>query len=185
MDAPKAFLIVGLPRSRTAWLAAFLTSGPVVCHHELVRSCPDLRDYVQAFSKHPIVGDSSSAIPSCYNFAAPFLPAHRIAFIMRNPEQAQAATFAMIRNEAGIEPVAERWDGIEARFNAMLAAHPEAPRYAFEDLDNEAAVKQLSEYLTGQPFDRVRYGIMKDLRVTVIPRKAYANVWAEYASTTH
>lgn len=31
---PKHFLITGLPRSRTAWLAAFMSAGNCVCLHE-------------------------------------------------------------------------------------------------------------------------------------------------------
>ena len=31
---PKRFFITGLPRSRTAWMAAFMTSGNAVCLHE-------------------------------------------------------------------------------------------------------------------------------------------------------
>src|SRR5580700_9385789 len=39
------FIIMGLPRSRTAWLAAFLTDGDVHCHHELMRMCQTPSEY--------------------------------------------------------------------------------------------------------------------------------------------
>src|SRR5581483_3193569 len=59
------FLIVGLPRSRTAWLAAFLTGGEVHCHHELLRQCKQWIDYPQKLlaTPAPIVGDADPTLP--------------------------------------------------------------------------------------------------------------------------
>ena len=35
------FCITGYPRSRTSWFAAFFTTGPVFCHHEIALCKPE------------------------------------------------------------------------------------------------------------------------------------------------
>ncbi|MDX1811031.1 MAG: hypothetical protein R3240_03730, partial [Gammaproteobacteria bacterium] len=39
------FLILGLPRSRTAWLANFLTYDGLFCFHEATNGCSSIQEY--------------------------------------------------------------------------------------------------------------------------------------------
>jgi hypothetical protein len=40
MITQKPFLIIGLPRSRTAWLANYFTNNGVICYHDLLTDIP-------------------------------------------------------------------------------------------------------------------------------------------------
>jgi len=40
------FLILGLPRSRTAWLSNFMTTGNIFCHHEAINGCHNMTDFL-------------------------------------------------------------------------------------------------------------------------------------------
>lgn len=41
-----SFLITGLPRSRTAWFAAFFTALGYPCKHEMLRDCESEEDFL-------------------------------------------------------------------------------------------------------------------------------------------
>jgi hypothetical protein len=54
------FLVLGLPRSRTAWLANFLTYGDITCTHEGLNGCMSLNEYKDKFTKNS--GDSNTGL---------------------------------------------------------------------------------------------------------------------------
>lgn len=173
------FLIVGLPRSRTAWLAAFLTEGDVHCHHELVRQCRQPADYARRLlaTKAPIVGDADPALPMYYPRVRAAVGPHRVVFVTREPAAAAAAHKKMLA-EAGpdFEPLHDQWPQVEAAFEQMRAACPDTLTFRFEDLDNEDSVRQLAEYCTGLPFNRARWRMFDELRVTALPAKVVRNL---------
>lgn len=60
----RPYFVYGLPRSRTAWLANFLTDGPSFCFHELLAETgPDFKEmrYRMEAIERPSVGVSDSA----------------------------------------------------------------------------------------------------------------------------
>jgi len=60
------FFITGLPRSRTAWLAAFMSSlDGVLCYHERLKDCADIEEYWRAMSVkgYEFVGNADCGIP--------------------------------------------------------------------------------------------------------------------------
>lgn len=58
------YFITGLPRSRTAWLANFLTHGDSFCFHELLKTC-EADNIVKTMKDMPYqyVGNSDSGLP--------------------------------------------------------------------------------------------------------------------------
>jgi len=172
------FLIVGLPRSRTAWLAAFLTDGQVFCHHELLRSCANAELYPTVFlgNMKPIIGDSDPSLPLFYSKIKGQLPAHKVVFITRSPEECRDSTEKMLI-EAG-QDVAKHlavWDQCLAAFLAMRKECPDAMAFNYEDLDDPEKVKELAEYCTGLPFNKDRWTLFNELKITALPEKVMAN----------
>ena len=53
------FFVLGLPRSRTAWLANFLTCDGHFCFHEGIDGCRSIDDYEKKLGHH---GDSGTAM---------------------------------------------------------------------------------------------------------------------------
>lgn len=176
----KPFFIVGLPRTRSAWFAAFLTDGAVTCHHELIRNCDKAEDYPAALTatKSPIVGDSDPTLALYYHGLKDKLPAHKVIFIERDPQAAQVAFCAMLR-EHGLNE--SRWGGDEVwqaatdAFSAMKAECPDAMSFKYEDLDKPEVIREISEYCTGLPFNEERWKIFNELKITAIPAKVMAN----------
>jgi len=59
-----SFLVTGFPRSRTAWLANFLTYGESFCFHEAINGCYDWKTYFKKLSNVncKYVGNSDSGV---------------------------------------------------------------------------------------------------------------------------
>jgi len=53
------YLVAGMPRSRTAWLAAALSCGPAVCLHEAANGCRTLDQYREKIAGK---GDASTTL---------------------------------------------------------------------------------------------------------------------------
>jgi hypothetical protein len=186
MSKPLPFLIVGLPRSRTAWLSAFLTDGDVFCHHELSSYCKSPGEFVERLlsPKYAVNGDSDPGIPIAYPALVTALPPHRIVFIERPEQSAKAALKSMMAKEAGLDLNDSRWFLINDAYQRMRASCPDSMSFRFEDLDREENMEILSEYLTERPFNRERFHLFNRLRVTVIPQKTYKNLWPMMKETT-
>lgn len=57
------FFVTGLPRSRTAWLAKFFTTGDIYCMHEGLNLYPDMTSLGNAMSGDKrLYGNSDSAL---------------------------------------------------------------------------------------------------------------------------
>ena len=54
-----SFFVIGLPRSRTAWLANFLTFDGNFCYHEGLSGCRNITEYKQKLGND---GDSSTGL---------------------------------------------------------------------------------------------------------------------------
>ena len=178
MSRPLPFLIVGLPRSRTAWLAAFLTEGAVMCHHELLARCHNAQEFCDKLHdpRYEVVGDSDPNIPTYYPFLMPALGPHKVIFVDRDEKEAHAASDRFMANEVGITPPVGAFDAIVARYKAMKDFCVDFMAFSFGDLDDMDKCRQLAEYATEQPFNEDRWQLFNQLRVTVIPQKAYAHV---------
>lgn len=59
------FLVLGLPRSRTAWLANFLSYDEMTCTHEGINSYRTLEEYRNSFT--PNMGDANTGL-CLFNF---------------------------------------------------------------------------------------------------------------------
>jgi len=56
---PMSYFVVGLPRSRTAWLSVFLSQSGRFCHHEGLNGCRSLDEYSNKLNNG---GDSSTGL---------------------------------------------------------------------------------------------------------------------------
>lgn len=168
------FIIMSLPRSRTAWLAAFLTDGDVTCHHELLRVCESPEEYPDKFlqTKTPIIGDADPSMVLFYEGLRDKLPPHKVVFINRDPVAAEQSHRAMLEKTGHKEAQGiDAWLKVEIAFNAVKRLVPDAMTFQFEDLDDEKKVQQLAEYCTGLPFNRERYRQFNELNIECIPSK--------------
>ena len=77
------YLITGLPRSRTAWLANYLTVGSSFCYHEGLKNCFDIGD-LRMMKKAPYTGNSDSSAVFFVDEMKNLFPHMKIVIIDRN-----------------------------------------------------------------------------------------------------
>jgi hypothetical protein len=87
------FFVTGLPRSRTAWLAAFLSTGGVLCHHELMGHVHSVEEFI-AEMERPLRGNADHGLFLFPEFARRW-PKAPVVVIHRDIENVQASLLAM------------------------------------------------------------------------------------------
>jgi hypothetical protein len=153
LSAP--FIVFALPRSRTAWVARFLSYDGWVCHHEhamFVRAPAD----IARFFATPRTGSAETAAGPAWPLLRHYVPQARFAVIRRpagDAAQAMIAAWAA----AGIsyqEDEVRRLMSYGARCLDRIAALPGTLSVNYADLAGEAACRQLFEFCVPYRFDR-------------------------------
>jgi hypothetical protein len=81
------FFITGLPRSRTAWTANFLSVAPAFCWHDGLSNTPSLKAFQTKMEAHEICGDSDSGLPFFYDELREMYPEANWVVLRRDPEE--------------------------------------------------------------------------------------------------
>ena len=156
------FVIFALPRSRTAWLARFLTYGDWQCGHEELRHCRSLHD-VTSWLSQPYTGTVETAAASFWRL----LPANVRVVTLRRPVPDVVASLARagLAFDAAvmtrvIEHLERKLDQIEARMPGVLSVR-------FADLANEATCARVFEHCLGLPHDPVWWAAVSAVNLQV------------------
>ena len=87
MNTP--FFITGTVRSRTGWLAAYLTTHVSVCEHELMARLGTLSKWQEWLNQPgPLRGESSSALMGEFKTITSLYPEAKWVLVRRDPEEA-------------------------------------------------------------------------------------------------
>lgn len=127
------FLATGLPRSRTAWMARFLTYGRVTCLHEPSVGFRSMADLAGLLAQ-PHIGASDSAMALLWPRVARWVPKARFAVVRRPVEDvvASAARLGFADTAAMRETLA----AIEAACD-QLSARDGTLTLRYDELDTE------------------------------------------------
>jgi hypothetical protein len=162
------FLVLGLPRSRTAWLANFLSHGRVACGHELLADCltPDaLVPRIRALGGS-VNGSAETAGALFIERLLRESPALRVV-VVRRCKLAVADSLARLGLDAGSGVL----DLLDEKLSAA-AAHAGALCVEFTDLDSIDHLRAIWEHCApGEPFDSGRAKRLIDLNVQITARR--------------
>lgn len=160
------YLILGLPRSRTAWLANLLTYGPSFCWHDGLAHCKSKRELVQLFDspEHKYIGIADAGAALVFDELLKILPVMpRIVIIRRNPGDVLYSC-----EEAGL-PITPH--GILAMQDALakIMANHEVCLVDFEDLDKALCCQNIWHYCTRDSthFNLRRWAMLRSLNVQI------------------
>jgi hypothetical protein len=147
------FFVLGLPRSRTAWMAAWLFDADGFCHHEAMDGCPSVAHYQSKVGKG---GDSSTAsmmldLEDLY----PDAPKLVIERDERHAIQFGVETMG-IDEGSSVEII----DNLKSRLDKI-----DAERIHFNDIDDN--LEWIWTHLKGTPFDHERAELFKGLNIQV------------------
>jgi hypothetical protein len=177
------FFIFALPRSRTSWLANFLTHGPSFCHHDALNRCSkveDLKTVLSSPSALRHIGDSDSALPLFAPQLVEQFPEAKAVFILRRRNEALASHLSYIERQPipgapAVTPqqVAEQFEVLEeALDNAMTKWTGQSRILGFDALEGSVGCQLIWDFLIpDEPFDLARWQLLHKLRVEPIARK--------------
>lgn len=168
----KYFIIAGTPRSRTAWLSRFLSTGPVTCQHELLMKCESWEDFYARLDVTEYSGTADSGI-------GPYLPDvvewlnPRILFVRREPSEAIDSLAAVLGNGPGARTAAGTAVRRSLRAIEIWRADPRALVVDFHALRRPEVMQQVWEHLIGfdQPFPATRFAAMEDVPIAIDPNQ--------------
>lgn len=160
------FIIYALPRSRTAWLAHFLSYGPWTVTQDysiFMRTVADIAAYFAT----PFTGSVETAAAPGYWLLRYHVPTLREAIVRRPVEDVFQSLMAVelgeFRYEEGtLRPMVEYLDRTLDRLT-----WPGALVLKYDDLDTEAGCQRLFEHCLDRPFDREWWLKWRDIVVTV------------------
>lgn len=162
-------LILGRPRSRTAWVANLLTVPPVShCLHEgladVGASLPRLRARLGEFSAE-VVGNADTGLIHHLDEMLGAFPDARLVVMTGNDASWKAWCSTM-----GVQPSVRR--KVQEDFERACVILRGRAHFADArevTTDPRAASDLWAHCVPGRPFDRERWEVLKDLNIQVIP----------------
>ena len=147
------FLILGLPRSRTAWASRFLTYGPWACGHDELRRVRGLDD-VKSWLSQPYTGSAETAAAPFWRLALHLRPDLRIVTIRRNPEEA-AESAVRAGLTADLDATVRLFRRLDHKLGQVEKRVLGVRSYRFEGLSKEDVCADLFEHCLGLKHDPV------------------------------
>ena len=149
------FVIYALPRSRTAWLARFLSYGGWTCHHEIAIQMRSIDDVIELFSRSK-TGTAETGITPGWKLLHHLVPNLRAAVIRRPVDEVVEAVLAV--DVSGVatydRAVLRRNMEYMDRCLERIAADSEALVVNYSDLEREETCATLFERCLPFEFDR-------------------------------
>lgn len=168
MEMDEHFIILGLPRSMTAWVSCFLTCGEVFCQHELAEKMP-IKDIIDEIRSpiFPVSGICDSGLIFHWKKMVEAFPNARFAYIDRDSDECVDSLMGLgLSCKAASDivrgPVFQSWDFC-TKFKPEI--------FEFDELQTEAGAKRLWDYCAPHhPLPPAHLRKMMSLKVTVHPK---------------
>lgn len=171
MKLKGTFFIASLPRTRTAWLANWLTCGDSTCHHEALRFCAsgaEIKKYFEATGA-PYVGDSDSGLPFMIDEVMGEFPEARLVVIERPVEPvllSLAKTFSAAK--ASFQEVVTKTnlalERMKKKYRPLVIP--------YDALNDQKTCERIwAHCLPEIPFNELRWKMLDQLVVEIQPEK--------------
>lgn len=179
MNAP--FFIIGLPRSRTAWLANLMTYGPAFCLHDGLKDCQAPEELKHKLAALGAVwpGDADPALPLFMPQIVATFPGARYVFIHRDAGESKASYAKVAAKFQSPEEIDTGFARLQEAFvQAREAlANQHVLDVPFARLEHANTCLEIWNHcVPGEPFNLDRWQMLDSMRVSVIPEKAVLEV---------
>lgn len=145
VSAPSPFIVLSLPRSRSAWLAHFLAYGGARVGHDIATECSSVADFRARLA--PLDGTCETGAVLGWRLIRAELPDAKLVIIQRDPMEVAASL-----GKFGIRPDVEELVLRRVMLD-QVAALPGVQSLPVEALDDPLVCKQLFESLLDAAFD--------------------------------
>jgi hypothetical protein len=145
------FVVFSLPRSRTAWMARFLTYGNWMCGHDEIRHARSLDD-LQSWLGMPFTGSVETAAAPFWRWLIKARPDVRIAVVHRPVSEVVHSLMALGAkfDEAALVKGITRLD---RKLSQITARIPGVLELGYSELSTEAGCGRLFEHCLGLAHD--------------------------------
>lgn len=174
----RPFLVLGLPRSRTAWLSRFLTYGDHVCGHDELRHCRSMDD-VRAWFAQGCIGSAETAAAPFWRLFDQIAPGVQIVVVRRPVDQVVDSLMALPgvvfdrdRLTAEMVKLDRKLDQITARADNVLSV-------SFDGLADETTCRAVFHHCLPYEWNQAHWqfwapiNVQCDLRAMVRYGQAY------------
>lgn len=144
------FCVLALPRSRTAWLANFLTYGDLFCYHDGLESVSSIEEYTKKVEGK---GDSNTGL-----IMFDFLEHHPDCKIIIIDTSIDASV-SFIKENYGIDSHNEMLF-MKKRLDALDGLH-----IPYDDINTR--LQEIWEYVSDEPFNKERADMLLKLNVQI------------------
>ena len=183
LNSINTFFITGYPRSRSAWLANWLSDDWRICLHDELVNHATLESFADAIQDHPVTGVSDSALALFWKPLMQMFPEAKWLVVMRDRADAEAATIKSLTDDplpgCGAPEAIHLKDFFD-RSQRALVALCEAPNVLtvrFDELDSQIVAENIWRHIVGQGiFPLRRWKMLKALRITQIASKRTVNL---------
>lgn len=160
MAAP--FVILALPRSRTAWLSVWLTHGGRTCYHDAL-AYTHTRDDLRGLTAggNGMAETAGIALPRVLHNV---LPGARYLIVRRDPQHVTASLdrIGALFSRTCIEIGQRALDDAAA----FLRPRADVMEIDFEDLDTTSGLSEVWRFLRGDEHDLRRTQALRQMRIT-------------------
>ncbi len=147
-----SFLILALPRTRTAWLANFMTHNGVTCTHEGLNGCKTLEEYGEQFKQSD--GDANTGLV-WFDYKRVIPKDTKILVIDSDIKKAVQYS----KRVHGVD-VTNDMKLLKRRLDNMVGNHIHVD-------DINESLKEIWEYLTDATFDAKRAEWLKNINIQI------------------
>lgn len=147
MRADPPFVVIGLPRSRTAWLSRFLSYGNWHCGHEESRHWRSLDD-VRAWVVQPKTGTAETGIAAHWRLLPRLAPNARVVIVRRPVAEVVESLMRIDTGEGAFDRAAltAAMSRIDAKLNQIEKRLPGVLSVKFADLETEETCATVFEH---------------------------------------
>lgn len=165
----RPFFVTGLPRSRTAWLAALLTTDRSLCLHDPEKGTI-LNTLATSIHEPWRVGAGGPELVGEYGAISKLYPAAPWVVIVRPQEAALAAFRATMARNGDLGKCSEKelrefWKD-RVHNLALITRHAHVLVFGMNDLDDEKTVRLIWKHLLPEiEFQAHRWNVLKAMNV--------------------
>ena len=172
--SPPPFVVLALPRSRTRWLAEFLSYGPWRCTHEEARHFRSMEDTTSWISQ-PFSGSAETAVVPFWRLIPNSV---RVVVVRRSQSEVEAS----LRRVMTVIPpnLSSILTRLDAKLDQVTKRRPGVLNVAYHDLATLAGATKVFEHALQLPFDLEWWNVLRDVNIQE-PFIAFERYAAAYA----
>lgn len=160
------FLVMALPRSRTAWLSKFLSYRPWVCGHDQLRYCRGLDD-VKSWLMQPYIGSAETMAAPYWRLLPRYAPDCRVLVVRRPVKEVLESLIKAGESNIDRPKLMSRLMYLDRKLDQVEARVPNTISINFDELADPDICRIVFEHCTGMEFDQRWWAYWNQINVQI------------------